>query len=197
MDNQLYSVSQPTAARAAEAARPAVSRKAAPLIFLLCLVVAAAAVLFVPLFVSGASGKAASVSAAATQPLQQEQSFADLATAAEALGFSPLVPQRLPAGYTLSGIRALSGGVLEMEYAQGKETLLFRTAPGADDLSGDTAEYAYTATAENGGTARSYAGASEQKLNLAVWAQGGASYSIQAASGLPAAEMRAMAESIA
>ncbi len=191
------SASQRSAVGTAVAVRPAASRKAAPLIFLLCLLVAVAAVLFVPMFVSGASVGASSVSAAATVQLQQEESFQDLASAAQALGFTPLVPQQLPEGYALSGIRALSGGVLEMEYAQGKNVLLFRTAPGADDLSDDTSTYAFTATEKNGETARSYAGQSEQKLNLAVWAQGEASYSIQAAMGLPAADMRAMAESVA
>lgn len=191
---------QPAKARSA-AARPVASRsKAAPLLFLLCLVVAVAAVLFVPMFVGGATSASftasASVAPAAPPQPTAQQSFSSLSQAAEALSFTPLVPSETPEGYGLSAIRGLSGGILEMEYSNGRSTILYRTAPGSNDLSGNTEEFAYTATEENGGPARSYAGASQQKLSLAVWAQGDASYSIYAENGLPAAQMRAMAESI-
>lgn len=190
-NNQNHSASQVEAKPREQA-----SRKAAPFLFLLCLVVAVAAVLFVPMFAGGAVSASSSIVQATPVLLQQEDAFEDLDAAAKALGFAPKVPQQLPAGYTLTAIRALSGGVLEMEYASGKEAVLFRTAPGADDLSDDATEYTFTATEEAGTVARSYAGQSQQKLSLAVWAADEASFSIQAASGIPAAEMRAMAESV-
>lgn len=149
-----------------------------------------------PMFVGGASSQSSSVSAATVSQPQAEQSFASLSDAAAALGFTPLVPAEVPAGFTLTAIRTLDGGMLELEYTSGRSSILFRTAPGSDDLSGDNTEYAYTATIDEEGAARSYSGASEQKLNLAVWAQGDASYAVIAPQGLSTDEMHTITQSV-
>ena len=184
-----------TQARAAEAERAKTSRVAGPLILILCLVVALAAVLFVPLFVGGASSASSEAATVSVSQPEVGQNCSDMAQATQALGFEPVVPTEVPKGYGLTAIRTLEGGVLELEYTAGHSVVLYRTAPGSDDLSADHTEYAYTVTEETD-LARSYAGTNQKKWNLAVWAGSEYSFAILAENGLGADEMRTMAESI-
>lgn len=172
------------------------ARKTGPLLLVFCLFVALALALFVPLFTGDAAAAASSAPESQSQP-QATQAYSSTEDAAAALGFAPALPGALPEGYRLVAIRSLEGGILEMEYASGHDSVLYRTAPGKDDLSGDNSEYAFTRSEENGGVTRSYSGAAEDTWQLAVWADRSSAYAILAPSGLPAGDMRAMAESIA
>ncbi len=197
LDTQSQQVSQAQQVRTTAAQRPKASRRAAPFIFILCLLVAVSTVLFVPMFFGGAATASSTVAAASIAQPQAEQNFARLSDAAAALGFTPLSPRSLPQGYELTAISGLSGGILELQYTSGRESITFRTAPGTDDLSGTTAEAPYTATEGATGIAYSFSGKSEQKLTEAVWTQGDASYAILSSTPLSADAMHSMAASLA
>lgn len=171
-------------------------KRATPLLLFACLALAILTVLLVPLLVGGAA-PADSSSHAATAVSYASQNVASPKAAEQALGFAPRLPATLPEGYSATAYRTLENGVFEVEYSTDKGVILFRTAPGKEDLSGDLTEYAYTLTETVDGVARSYAGVAEQKLSLAVWADDTASYAIISPEGADAQNIKTMAESVA
>lgn len=184
--------------RAYAAARAQKARRVGPALLILCLVLALATVLLVPLLVGGASPASSKVRTMETSSAPAPSvSYSSYEEALEALGFVPALPTEAAEGYNLTAIRVVDGSMLELEYSGGKGNYLFRSAQGKDDLSGDLTEYSYTLTEEKDGAARSYAGVAEKKLSLAVWAKGDYSYAVVAADGLAGADMKQVAESVA
>lgn len=160
-----------------------------------CLAVAVLMVMFIPVLVDGAPP-----SASTTAPAAKAQNIAAFASAQEAAGFVSLeacLPTAIPEGYGVLASRVVDDTVLEVEYTDNKNVIIFRAAPGSDDLSGqDFDTYAYTATETVDGVARGYAGVSEKKLDMAVWADGAYSYAIVTQNSLEASQLKLMAESI-
>lgn len=172
-------------------------RKVSSLILIGCIVLAVMTVLLVPMLVGGAPAQAAPE--AAPVPTEAETlAVADLAEASQELGFDATLPATLPAEYQLAAINVVNGDVLEMEYTNvnGKAPIIYRTAPGSDDLTWDETEYAFTVTEEEGGVTRSYAGVAEQKLSVALWAGDGYSYAVVAPDGIDAEALHIVAESV-
>lgn len=183
-------------------ARPAPRRRALPaLMLLICLVLAIVTVLLVP----NLTGEATAGTQARPQSRQPESAapvsreavtYEGYDEAAAQLAFSPRLPEAIPEGYGLTAVRVLDGSILELEYSTGRDTLVYRTAEGNEDLSDTLTEFAYSATTEASGVTRTYAGAGEEKLNLAVWAEAGYTFALVSQDGVAAAEFVAMAESV-
>ncbi len=170
--------------------------KMAPLLLIGCLLLAVLTVLFVPMLVDGA----APVSAPAATTSTVERTVAEYSTlqeAADVLGFTPVWPSVVPPDYHVTNYRVVDGTMLEIVFSSPSESVVFRMAPGSDDLSGISTDYAYTVTETVDGITRSYAGISAQKLNMAVWADDSFSYAVVVTAGIDATQMRAVAESIA
>lgn len=176
-------------------AQQAHSKRAGYLVFSLCLVLAVLAVMFVPLLARGETAVSASAGAALTQQAENAVAYNSVEEAVAVLGFNAALPT-LPQGAAASAVRVLDGKVLEVSYQLGKDSFVYRTAQGNDDISGDTHTYAFSTTEEAGGVARSYQGPTEKFLNLAVWAAGGNTYAIVAEGGLAAETLKEIAQSI-
>lgn len=189
----------PMPATAAPGAKPAAQRRQsriAPLLLLACLAIAIVSVLVVPLLVDAAAPAAKSMSVAPVA--LNATNYETPQQAAEALGLHASLPGTLPEGFGLAATRVLDGQVLELELTDGNSTVLFRAAMGSEDLSGEDYEaYSYTATESVDGITRAYAGVSDKKLNLSVWAFGEYSYALVASKGIDADLMRQIAESVA
>lgn len=170
-------------------------RKVSSFILVACIVLAVMTVLVVPLLVGGAAAPS-SVPAEAAPAQAEVRAVSTMGEAGQALGFEAAAPAALPDGFELSAIRVVDGSVLELEYAGGKTPVVYRTASGSDDLTWTDAEYAFTVTEEVDGVTRSYAGVAEQKLSVALWAEGGYSYALVASEGMDAEALRLMAESV-
>lgn len=196
--SQRYTAQKPTPpkkAAQAKAARPASANKMVLLLLAACLVVAVLSVLLVPMLVGGTSPAASAARTAQSQPnaIQYESP----AAAAQVLGITPALPGALPEGYAVTASRVVEDTMLEVEITGGRNTLVFRAALGNQDLSGhDSTAFAYTATQEEGGIARGYAGVSEKKLNVAVWVQGDYTYALVCSGGMEAAMFHQIAEGI-
>jgi hypothetical protein len=90
------------------------------------------------------------------------------------LGFVPALPSDVPEGYTAS-YSVIGGKLAQAEYTDtdGENRVLYRTAKGSDDVSGDYGEYAqvsqngiYTLKGEEG------------TVSLVNWTDGGYSFSL-------------------
>lgn len=151
------------------------------------LALALLAVLVMPLLTGGAA------TAAPLVAVQQVNSVSvtSLSEARQLLGFSPATPEALPQGYSLAELKVLDGHIMEAVYTDGKNTMVYRTAQGKEDLSGDDQEYPYMAT-ETGvdGIARSFSGVNVEKVNLAVWSDGQSSFSVFAKETVDAKVMK-------
>lgn len=166
------------------------------LMIVVCLLVAVTMVLLVPMLVGGAPPSSSQVEA-----IVKAQNIASFATPSEArsfLGINAALPTALPEGYGVTGSRVVDGSVIEIELTDGKNGLLFRTAEGNDDLSGmDYEAFSYTATETVDDIARGYAGVSDKKLSMAVWAYGDYTYSLVTdGGGIDAAQLKLIAESV-
>ncbi|MDL2323810.1 hypothetical protein LJC61_01485 [Ruminococcaceae bacterium OttesenSCG-928-A16] len=176
------------------------TRRAGWVIMLLCLALAVLSAVLVPLLVGGASPAIAAepaVRATAAAPVRAESSYTDLRTAEQELGFTPALPATMPANTVLTAIRVVDGDMLEMEYVLDNVTLLYRTAQSNEDLSDANRTYTFTTTQEEDGVARMYSGSTENKLSLAVWAEGGKTYAIQTSNEINAETMKEIALSVA
>lgn len=170
-------------------------KKAVPLLLCTCLLIAVSSVLLFPLLVGGSAP--VDVSAASSKPQEYNVvSVTNYKEAQQQLGFSPKMPANVPEEYKLTALRILDNSILEAEYTSGKEKIIYRTAPGNEDLSGDTKEYPYTKTETVGDVARGYAGVAEKKLNIAVWATDGNSYAVMSKDGVDAEILVHIAESV-
>lgn len=172
------------------------AKRSGPLILILCMTLAVLSVLFVPLLLGSAAPAASRAAAAPSQAVLQAVEMGSLTEAVATLGFTPATPQNLPQGVVTLAYRAVGGHTLEIEYQFGKETVWFRAAPGSDDLSHDSSEYAYTVTETVNGVTRSYAGISEQQLNCVVWVDGDYSYALVASAGIDQRLLRYTAENV-
>lgn len=104
-------------------------------------------------------------------------SYSTLEEARKAIGFSFAVPTRLPANYQRKDIIVIDGDLAEIFYRNGNKNILYRTAKGNSDISGDYTVYEEVKTAEIGNMKVTMKGKGSL-INLALWTKGGISYSL-------------------
>jgi hypothetical protein len=100
-----------------------------------------------------------------------------LAEARKAVGFKFAVPDTLPDGYQMKDIIVISKNLAEISSLKGNKKIVYRTAKGDADISGDYNVYdkVKTITIEN--TDITVKGKSD-RINLATWKKNGISYSL-------------------
>lgn len=103
----------------------------------------------------------------------------DAAALASRLGYTPKLPQTLPAGFSESGAALIGGRLAQVEYTDGAATVSYRTAKGADDVSGDYNSYSEQNT-ENSVTLKGDGG----QISLAVWRDDASSYALSFSPGV-------------
>lgn len=179
--------------RASAVVRKQSAKKTGPLLMVSGLVIALLAVLVMPLLAGGAAVAPEAVSS----PQVSAATFMSLEEAQQKLAFTPAIPVAVLEGYRLSQLNVLDGTILEMVYTDGKNQLVYRTAQGKEDLSGNFKDYLYEGSETSAdGVVRGYSGITAEKLNLAVWSDGQYSYSVQSKDALNANEMKDFAGSI-
>ena len=102
-------------------------------------------------------------------------------------GFEMSVPESIP-NYDRASILAFDSSMIQVLYQDGAETIRIRKAAGTDDISGDYNIYPETAATRIGGTSVTMKGGAG-KAFLAVWTDGGYTYSVSASAGLGYEEM--------
>lgn len=121
------------------------------------------------------------------QPTEQVKLVNPIQTAegvtalAETLPFPLAVPTQLPEGYAFEHASSILGTLAQVIYLNGEEKLTYRMSEGAGDISGDFNQYPETATVD-GVTLKGDGGL----VSLALWEDGGYTYSLSSTAPLPA-----------
>lgn len=111
-------------------------------------------------------------------PLTGHESLAELA---KAVGFDIKAPT-VPAGYTAAAYIDISGELAEVFYENGSDTLLYRVSKGEGDNSGDYNTYSTNKTVNVNGVSVEMRG--NDKVNVAVWSNGGFAHSVSSEQGI-------------
>ena len=122
-------------------------------------------------------------------PLTGHESLAELA---KAVGFDIKVPT-VPAGYAADAYIDISGELAEVFYENGSDTLLYRVSKGEGDNSGDYNTYSTQKTVNVNGVSVEMRG--NDKVNVAVWSNGGFAYSVSSEQGIAEADVIAAVNS--
>ena len=117
-------------------------------------------------------------SAQIPNPLTGHESLAELA---KAVGFDIKAPT-VPAGYVAAAYIDISGELAEVFYENGSDTLLYRVSKGEGDNSGDYNTYSTKKTVNVNGVSVEMRG--NDKVNVAVWSNGGFAYSVSSEQGI-------------
>lgn len=121
------------------------------------------------------------------QPTEQVKLVNPIQTAegvtalAETLPFPLAVPTQLPEGYAFEHASSILGTLAQVIYLNGEEKLTYRMSEGTGDISGDFNQYPETATVD-GVTLKGDGGL----VSLALWEDGGHTYSLASTAPLPA-----------
>lgn len=116
--------------------------------------------------------------------------------ARKAVGFNFGVPSILPDGYKMGDIVVISNELAEIFYKNGENTILYRTAKGNTDISGNYTVYNKVKTITVASTDITIKGTSDNNINLATWTKDGVSYSLSFQQGVTQEALSAVIESI-
>lgn len=123
-------------------------------------------------------------------PLTGYESLAELA---KAVGFDIKAPT-VPAGYEADAYIDIAGEIAEVFYVKGDSTLLYRVSKGDGDNSGDYNTYSSKKTVDVNGVSVEMRG--NDKVNVAVWSNGGFAYSVSSEQGIAEADVVAVVNSL-
>ena len=104
-------------------------------------------------------------------------SYKTLDEARKAVGFSFAVPTSLPANYQMKDIIVISNDLAEIFYKKDNKEILYRTAKGNLDISGNYTVYEEIKTVMVG-SAKVTTKGKGNLVNLAIWTKDGISYSL-------------------
>lgn len=126
----------------------------------------------------GSSGAASSSGSSAGVP-NPLVSYDSVEAAAEAMGVEVKTPATLPEGYGQEAVDVIDGTLLQVIYKNGAgEEISYRTAEGSEDISGDYNEYDEETELTVGGAQKVTARGAGGGYSLALWQDGGMSYSL-------------------
>lgn len=103
--------------------------------------------------------------------------YKTLDEARKAVGFSFAVPTSLPANYQMKDIIVINNNLAEIFYQKGNHEILYRTAKGNADISGNYIVYEEVKTVKVGSINVTVKG-KEGLISLATWSKDGISYSL-------------------
>lgn len=115
-----------------------------------------------------------------------------LAELAKAVGFDIKAPT-VPAGYEADAYIDISGELAEVFYVKGDDMLVYRVSRGEGDNSGDYNTYSNKKTVDVNGVSVELRG--NDKVNVAMWSNGGFAYSVSAKQGISETEVAAVVSS--
>ncbi len=98
--------------------------------------------------------------------------------AKKAVVFKALVPGAMPEGYTLSWVSTINDELFQISYKNGDNEILYRTAEGTEDISGDYNVYKNEKSLQIAGIDVTIKG--KEGVAKATWTKDGLTYSIYA-----------------
>lgn len=116
-----------------------------------------------------------------------------LAELAKAVGFDIKAPT-VSAGYEADAYIDISGELAEVFYVKGDDTLVYRVSRGEGDNSGDYNTYSNKKTVAVNGVSVELRG--NDKVNVAVWSNGGFAHSVLSEQGIAEADVIAAVNSV-
>lgn len=128
-------------------------------------------------YVNGTRVTVCTVEENATQIPNPLVNYNTLDEARKAVGFSFTVPTSIPANYKMKDIIVISNDIAEIFYKKDDKKILYRTAKGNSDISGDYTIYEEVKTAMIGNTKVTVKG-NGGLVNLAIWTKDGISFSL-------------------
>lgn len=165
-------------------------RRWAPLAAAACICLVLAGVMFIPSW----SDPVTSPPVQVTNPVVQSEDLEALQSAAP---FALSVPTELPEGWKVESASLIMGSLAQVVYTDGTDTITYRMAEGAEDVSGDYNAYPWTEEADLDGITVTLKGQQEGAVLLAVWTDGAYSYAISCSTPLTAEQAAAIAASVA
>ncbi len=108
--------------------------------------------------------------------------FDSVEGAEDAAGFSVSLPHEIR-GYSLDLIQAIKDELIQVRYFKGEEDIMLRKASGSGDVSGDYNVYGNVEDVDLDGKTVTLKSDGEEYY-LAVWEDGGFSYSVSSTEGL-------------
>lgn len=103
--------------------------------------------------------------------------------AKKAVVFKALVPGAMPEGYTLSWVSTINDELFQISYKNGDNEILYRTAEGTEDISGDCNVYDVCET-ENINSNEVTLKGDGKTVYTAVWSEDESAYSLNSQKGL-------------
>lgn len=130
-------------------------------------------------------------------PAQIPNPFTDRATladAAKAAGFSLSAPDALE-GYPRRVIQTMNDEMIQVIYQNSDGSVTVRKEAGGGDISGDYNQYAHSETVEVNGATVTMRG-ENRLVMVAIWEDGGYTYAVTSGTGMSAAAMTALIQSV-
>ena len=123
-------------------------------------------------------------SVAADEAVNYSQEYKTLDEAEKALNLEVNPLKTLPEGFKMDSISVISNEIIQVEYNDGNNNIIFRAGKGIDNISGDYNVYQVKDTAKVNGINIDLEGNKDKEYNLATWENNGISYSISTANGI-------------
>lgn len=121
--------------------------------------------------------------------------YSTLDEARKAIRFTFTVPRDLPAGYQMKDIIVISNNLAEIFYLKGDSQIIYRTAKGNADISGDYNAYDKVRIITAGNIPITVKGKSDS-IKLATWTNDGISFSLSFNEAVNEKELLTIIESI-
>lgn len=121
--------------------------------------------------------------------------YSSIAEARNAVGFEFETPSKLPEGYNQNSISVINNQIAQINYANGENTITYRTAKGSDDISGDYNTYTTEQVIKVDSLSVTVKGENDL-INLAYWTSNNLCYSIDSSSGITTGQLSEMIKSI-
>lgn len=140
-----------------------------------------------------AAGSEADGGVGMVNPIKKYDTFAELQ---KAVDFTISLPTLLPKGYQASGYATIGGDLAQVTYTNEKgNKILYRVAPGEQDISGDYTVYKKESTLTYGDVTVTLKG-SKTVAKLATWSKDKLSYSLALENGLKWKSMELVMDSM-
>lgn len=123
-------------------------------------------------------------SVAAEKAINYSEEYKTLDEAEKVLNFKVDPFKTLPKGFKIEGINVIANEIIQVEYNDGSNNIIFRAGKGIENISGDYNVYQVKNTAKVNGININLEGNKSKEYNLATWEKDGVSYSISAAKGI-------------
>ena len=136
------------------------------------------------LALTGCGGGTSSSAAESTEVPNPVVDYDTLEEAQAAVDFDVLVPGYVPEGFTQSAVSVIGGKLVQVSYANGESTILYRTAPSSQDagdgigISGDYNEYAVKNNLDIAEVTVDMKGDADNQWAVAQWKVGDMMYSL-------------------